>query len=916
MEPPAAYDDYENPSDFGGGGSGNATGNTPGGTGGGRLWLKAASLKLDGKLLANGGDGNSRGGAGGSIRVEVGALTGAGSMEAQAPYGGAGGRVAVYYDTGSSSFDWSKVSSRGGHYGGAGTTYLKGSQQQYGELVLDNANRTVDEDVKPTLVVGRMYDRFVVRNAAWAEVSGATTLSALEMKVLGSRAKLTAGRGPAGVPQLLVVEVVGALEVGSGASIDVSGAGYLGGWQGVNQQRPGRTQGNVSTGQSDAGGSHGGYGEVGSGSTVVPLYGDIHAPSNFGSGGSGGASSSTKGGNGGGALWVKASSLKLDGTLSANGVNGSVYGGAGGSIRVDVTGAMTGAGSIDAAGGTAGGGGRVAVTYDTASSTFDWSKVSTKGGDRASPGTTYLKGSQQQYGSLSVDHKLNSLDQTKVKATQVPAGRYDRFEVRGRAWVEMVGTFPEGSVLEVSGSGTGVTLQGGVTHKLATLKVTGANSAVSVQGSADGQPLPLKLDVASSVEVGSGASIHVNEAGYLGGWQGVNTQLAARTTGNLSTGRTDLVGGSHGGYGTFVSTTASPLPTYGDIQDPSDFGSGGSAYSPTQKGGNGGGVLWLKADSLKLDGVLQANGNRISADARGGAGGSIRLEVRALTGTGAVEAAGGAHGGGGRVAVYYDTAATSFDLSRISAQGGMYAKSGTVFLKGSLQTNGELILDQLNVGANRNDTRPTPVSGGTYERVVVRNNAFAELADAVSTPVLQVEGTDAVLVLSGTQPRALSSLKITGLNASLETGRAADGNPLTLDLDVSGTVEVGTGASINLAGAGYLGGWREVNTQRAGRTVGNVPSSLVDVNASHAGYGALRNSVTTPTYGDYQAPTLAGAGGSGGAGGSSQPGVNGGGVLRLTAPSLILNGKLVANSASGTNSYQSGAGGSIWLEVG
>ncbi|WP_233604970.1 IPT/TIG domain-containing protein [Corallococcus sp. AB030] len=912
------YGDYRDPADFGSGGSGGATSSAPGGNGGGLLRLTAGSLRLDGTLQANGEttNGNSdRAGAGGGIRVDVGALTGSGSIEAKGASYGGGGRVAVYYDTASSSFDWSRISAQGVTQSGAGTVYLKGSQQASGELRVDNKNVTPHADTKPTPVPGGAYDRFVVAGSARVEFSGATQLSVQELKILGNNTQLMTGRDLAGVPRVLVLDVTGTMEVGTGASIDVSGAGYLGGWQGLDQERPGRTQGNVSTGQLNAGGSHGGYGEVGSNSTAVPLYGDIQAPLDFGSGGSGGSSSSSKGGNGGGALWVKASSLKLDGALKANGINGSTYGGAGGSIRVDVSGAMTGAGSIDAVGGTAGGGGRVAVTYDTASSTFDWSKVSTKGGDRASPGTTYLKGSQQQYGSLSVDHKLNSLDQTKVKATQVPAGRYDRFEVRGRAWVEMVGTFPEGSVLEVSGSGTGVTLQGGVTHKLATLKVTGSNASVSVQSSADGQPLPLKLDV-DSVEVGSGASIDVNEAGYLGGWQGVNTQLAARTTGNLSTGRTDLVGGSHGGYGTFVSTTGSPIPTYGDIQDPSDFGSGGSAYSPTQKGGNGGGVLWLNADSLRLDGVLQANGNRVSADARGGAGGSIRLEVRALTGTGAVEAAGGAHGGGGRVAVYYDTAATSFDLSRISAQGGTYVESGTVFLKGSQQLNGELVLDQRNSGVSRNSTRPTPVLGGTYERVVVRNNAWAELADAVSTPVLQVEGTGAVLVLSGTQPRVLSSLKITGSNASLGTGRAADGNPLTLDLDVSGTVEVGTGASIDLAGAGYLGGWREVNTQQAGRTVGNVPSSLVDVHASHAGYGALRNSVTMPTYGDYQAPTLAGAGSSGGAGGASQPGVNGGGALRLTAASLILNGRLVANSANSTNSYNAGAGGSIWLDVG
>ncbi|NOK39831.1 hypothetical protein HMI49_42415, partial [Corallococcus exercitus] len=278
----------------------------------------------------------------------------------------------------------------------------------------------------------------------------------------------------------------------------------------------------------------------------------------------------------------------------------------------------------------------MAITYDTASSTFDWSKVSTKGGDRAGPGTVYLKGSQQQYGSLSVDYKSSWMDRTIVKATQVPAGRYDRFEVRNNAWVEVVGLLPEGSAVEVSGAGSSLMLQGGVTHKLSTLKVTGTSASVSVQPSADGQPLPLQLEVAS-VEVGTGASINANAAGYLGGRRGVNGAQSGRTTGNVSTGRTD-VGGSYGGHGR-AQNGASVVPVYGDPLSPSDFGSGGSAQSnASSKGGNGGGLLLLTVDSLKLDGALQANGEH--SYAYGGAGGGIRLDVRSVTGSGFISAEG------------------------------------------------------------------------------------------------------------------------------------------------------------------------------------------------------------------------------------------------------------------------------------
>ncbi|TNV54629.1 IPT/TIG domain-containing protein, partial [Corallococcus exiguus] len=149
----------------------------------------------------------------------------------------------------------------------------------------------------------------------------------------------------------------------------------------------------------------------------------------------------------------------------------------------------------------------------------------------------------------------------------------------------------------------------------------------------------LDLTVTQEVRVDSTSKIDVSGRGYLGGRQDGNEQIPGRTTGNVSSGQMGAAG-SHGGVGYVGSYygVAQYVPTYGDPKDPADFGSGGSAVSDWQSGANGGGLLRLKAGSLKLDGALLANGD---AARYSGAGGGIRVEVGALTGAGRMEANGG-----------------------------------------------------------------------------------------------------------------------------------------------------------------------------------------------------------------------------------------------------------------------------------
>jgi hypothetical protein len=227
--------------------------------------------------------------------------------------------------------------------------------------------------------------------------------------------------------------------VESGASVDVSGKGYLGGMQPgndnlqTNPDKLGRTLGNTITGGSQlfCGGSYGGIGGIYGSRSANVVYGSIYDPRDPGSGG-GGYLSSDPGGNGGGVLHIEAVELDLAGNIYADGGMSTTYGGggSGGSIRLDVT-TLTGTGEIHADGADcidrgAGGGGRIAVYYNDISQ-FDTAKITAYGGVRTNgavenqhggAGTVFLKQTTATYGDLTVDN--NSII-SRDDSTPLPA---------------------------------------------------------------------------------------------------------------------------------------------------------------------------------------------------------------------------------------------------------------------------------------------------------------------------------------------------------------------------------------------------------------------------------------------------------------------------------------------------------------
>ncbi len=118
------------------------------GVGGGVVRIAADRVQVDGAIRAN-GQGADEGGAGGSVWITTGTIAGAGLIEARggqaccrAEGEGGGGAIAVEYgvlEPGATVLD-SLHATTGtfGTPGGAGSVYVRGPGQSYGDLTLDN----------------------------------------------------------------------------------------------------------------------------------------------------------------------------------------------------------------------------------------------------------------------------------------------------------------------------------------------------------------------------------------------------------------------------------------------------------------------------------------------------------------------------------------------------------------------------------------------------------------------------------------------------------------------------------------------------------------------------------------------------------------------------------------------------------
>ncbi len=518
-------------------------------------------------------------------------------------------------------------------------TYSYSSSDLNNNGILDNTESEVIVDTNQTLPSGEyIFNDLYITN-------GAT------LTLEGNPDSLESFKGVKIISNNLTVDF------DSSISADKNGYGYLSGL------------GAPTTLYSDGAS----YGGAGSGNSTSTIYGSSEIPLDLGSGGVL---------NGGGAIQlIISNSLINNGSISARGDAS----GSGGSIYVR-TGSLMGSGVFDADGGRLfargyfwgpGGGGRVAVYYN--SSNFSGT-VSANGGCGSYDGwsmTCAENGTAGMFDVLGNDLYVNKswrfqkndspinlnhiylTPNTELKTDEDVIINIATLLLNSRSTLNLskndTVNIPS---IYLSGESK-INLSGEEILNTSLLDLSGGSSVTVAQKKV------LKLEI-PKISISLDSFISADEKGYdYGTGPGSSPEYTS--------------GASYGGLG----YNNIPSSIYGSDLAPIDFGSAGNGRNP-----NGGGAIRLiVSDTLLNNGRISANGSNTSS------GGSVYITTKKLDGTGVIQANGGPSycpniclgpGGGGRVAVYYqdNTFTGSIKASGYSGYGG-FSENGTVVFESS-----------------------------------------------------------------------------------------------------------------------------------------------------------------------------------------------------------------------------------------
>ncbi|MCH2209083.1 MAG: fibronectin type III domain-containing protein, partial [Lentisphaerales bacterium] len=458
-------------------------------------------------------------------------------------------------------------------------------------------------------------------------------------------------------------------------------------------------------------------------------------------------------------------------------------------------------------------------------------------------------------------------------------------------------------------------------HHFNSVTVEG-NSTVTHSAATQNNQYKIDWFVRGQVKIEAGSKINVNHKGLFGKYHWTENGVE-RVVGGIP--------GSYGGYSTRSSSTQEYKELYGDYKNPNHQGSGGDNYYGDDEGG---GLVRIVADSMILDGTISANGNYYRAS-----GGGIFIDVKNLShevSSGSVTANGGGSqdysfaGGGGRIAIYY--ASGNFDFVDVHARGGdgRYSydgANGTVYIA---QDSKKPILRAENSGRELYpDTPKTPVwfglrgtfeddadeagnlhiqlgAGGVLEfesnsifkfedLILQSSSSHLKLPALETSGNLSIDGKDVTLEVDSVDVRG----KLELLNGAKLTSYATTEEKIhSLTVNAS-EIEVDWQSSIDVTGKGCppFYQWSE------GGPV-STPTTQDRSAGSYGGYGAVNTKHPGEVYGSFLNPSEVGSGGSSPAGG----------LVRLTAVKLILDGSIRADGFD-YNSYYGASGGGIYIDV-
>lgn len=1034
--PAASHGSLTQPAALGSGGGRGGDDNWPGGDGGGWIRILAGEIQVDGVLSANGAtpSGSLAGsGSGGTIDIETGALSGNGFLRANGggfEVGGGGGRVAVRY--GSLALATSHLEAKGGAAttlsGGNGTVFLKQASQANGDLIIDGHGTATPADLC-FIPGGYMFDNVTLRNQAYVTANNGLTVRGglwlANTSTLTHSLEHEAG----------LALVTSNLEIDATSTIDVSGRGYRGGRRDGNPDVSGLTLAGQAGAGVRVGGSHGGLGANAPLDSVYGS--PLRATHLGGGGGRGGDNNWPGGNGGGRVVIAATNITVAGAIRANGGVpNGSLAGsGAGGSIQI-ATATLQGGGFIEANGGafeTGGGGGRIAVscaTFGGAAGDFNSRRNLTAFGGHGSSGwgsagTVVLKQGAQACGDLYVDDNTAAATTAQwTPLTRVAFGRAtavttdtlttdgrvaylpgalvglwlapntaqtQAFEIVANTASNIVVDLPAGQALtNVAAAGDeyaasysfdnvyfrrgGFLVCGDLLHVGGMLDLAefGCLTHFDAGGSYESR---LELEC-GKLRLATNGFINLNGRGYPGGERPGNAGVNEGRTLDNQIGAAVRAGGSHGGLG--GNTGDAMTPVYGSLFRPAALGSGGGRGGDDNwPGGDGGGRAHIVAATAVVDGVISADGAAAVGSLAGcGSGGSVWIEAGHIEGAGTIQANGGAFevgGGGGRVAVHYDSfggSAGDFDgRRRITAWGGSAAApggAGTVLLKQTAQESGDLYVDGGETSGPASRWTPLPhigfgvvqdaaanvlhldgtvslLPGGLAGNLFLPDrgsNRFVEIIANTATTLTMAAGVDlGALTAPGRNYAGLNRfdnvyfrrggflasgdrLAVAGVVRIEEHGRLTHPDATTayesaLDL-LAGELLVAADGAVDAGGRGYLGGERPGNAgTNEGRTEDNASGSTIRAGGSHGGLGGFTAGHTpNPVYGSASEPVDLGSGGGRG-GDDNWPGGDGGGRIAILAGRVQVDGVIAADGATGAGSNAgSGSGGSVYLRTG
>lgn len=566
------------------------------------------------------------------------------------------------------------------------------------------------------------------------------------------------------------------VQVGVNGAVSADGAGFASGLG------PGAGY-STSAGpfNDNGGGGGGGYGGMGGTSDRFhalsgSVYGSISQPTDFGSGG--GPINGILGGRGGGRIKISAGTIRVDGRVSADGLNGAENvgssfrvaggGGSGGSVWLAATN-LDGSGIIRADGGASispdregggGGGGRVTTSFVSSAYTGALSARGGVGNQQGGAGTVVFGG------ELRIENGVRGA------STTIPSGTYsfNSMLVSTHAVVEMTSAAAvTATTLIVQGSNLLNLYTGSLDVQQATLlpgaRLRYASGGFTATGMtvSTGAVFTLNRSLSLSQLGVLGGGVITHDLGVAGFDLSVSGNLTVEAGGAISGDAVghpslqglgagylvnagqfdDQGGGGGGGYGGLGGTAdrfhSVSGAAYGSLTSPSDLGSGGGTANGNA-GGAGGGRLRISVGTLQLDGRISANGGNGSDSppsstfkigGGGGAGGSVWISAGSIQGAGMISADGGnsvsagrlgGGGGGGRIAVTFGSNAFTGVVAAYGGSGIQRGGAGTVVY------GTELRIVNLVQGAS------TTIPSGTYSFNTVRagTGAVVELTPSAT----------------------------------------------------------------------------------------------------------------------------------------------------------------------------------------